>query len=214
MSLLVAGIHTGTGKTVCSAVLAEALHYDYWKPVQAGDLHASDSLFVTHHISNAKTVVHPEAYRLQLAASPHWAARQEGREITLESLSLPVSANRLIVETAGGVMSPLSFSLLNIDLIKHFNLPVVLVSENYLGSINHTLLSITVLKQAGVPLAGIVFNGEEVASTREFILSWSGLPLLFSIPKFEKMDKGVIASFAATISASLKEKLNEPDCKR
>ena len=83
MSLLVAGIHTGIGKTVCSAVLAEALHFDYWKPVHAGDLHASDSIFVKDQISNSKTIVHEEAYRFRLAASPHWAARQEGREITL-----------------------------------------------------------------------------------------------------------------------------------
>jgi dethiobiotin synthetase len=214
MNLVVAGIHTGIGKTVCSAVLAEALHYDYWKPVQAGNLDNTDSIFVQQHISNQVSKIHPEAFRLQLPASPQWAAMQEGMEITLDAFSFPVTSNPVIVETAGGVMSPLSNTLLNMHLMQHLQLPVVLVSNNYLGSINHTLLSVQALQQAGISLAGLVFCGEEVPSTRQFILSYTGLPLLLSIPQFNTINKKEITGFASSVSNRLKEQLNEFNCKR
>jgi dethiobiotin synthetase len=111
-------------------------------------------------------------------------------------------------------MTPLSDTLLNIDLIKHLNLPVVLVSNNYLGSINHTLLSIQALRHAAVQLLGIVFSGEEVPSTRQFILQYSGLPMLLSIPQFAQLNQESITNFAASVSNDLKNKLNELGRKR
>lgn len=209
MNLLVAGIHTGIGKTVCSAVLAEALEYDYWKPVQAGDLDNSDSIFVRMHVSNTKTRVHPEAFRLTQPASPHWAADQDGVEITLDEISLPDTTNGLIVETAGGVMSPLSHTVLNLDLIRSLQLPVVLVSENYLGSINHTLLTIAALRAIGATIFGLAFSGEAVPATREFLLKYSGLPHLFSIPDLRPLSKEKIRDVAASISTELNQKLHE-----
>ncbi|MEI6945909.1 dethiobiotin synthase [Paraflavisolibacter sp. H34] len=216
MNLLIAGIHTGTGKTVCSAVMAEALQYDYWKPVQAGDLEASDSIFVRRHVANAQTRIHPEGFRLQRAASPHWAAEEEGREITLDALALalPRTDNALLVETAGGVMTPLSRKLLNLDLVRHLGLPVVLVADNYLGSINHTLLTLAALRGAGADIVGIVFSGEEVPPTREYILMASGLPLLFSIPRLDRLTPEVISAFAHTIQDGLKQQLDEHSRKR
>jgi dethiobiotin synthetase len=214
MNLVVAGIHTGIGKTVCSAVMAQALGYDYWKPVQAGDLEASDSLFIKHTVSNNRTTIHQEAFCLTRAASPHYSAKEDGVAITLSAISIPSTEHHLIVETAGGVMTPLSDTLLNIDLIRHLNLPVVLVSNNYLGSINHTLLSVRALHHAGAQLLGIVFCGEEVTSTRQFILQYSGLPMLLSIPQFAPLDKEAIADFAASISGDLKTTLHELGTKR
>ncbi|MCU7548107.1 dethiobiotin synthase [Chitinophagaceae bacterium LB-8] len=209
MNLVVAGIHTGIGKTVCSAVMVQALGYDYWKPVQAGDLDASDSLFIKKNVVNNDINIHQEAFCLTQAASPHYAAKEDQVSITLEGITIPSSDLPIIVETAGGVMTPLSESLLNIDLIRHLNLPVVLVSNNYLGSINHTLLSVQALSLAGARPLGIVFSGEEVLSTREFILQYTGLPLLFSIPQFEQLNKETIAEFATSISGDLKTKLYE-----
>jgi dethiobiotin synthetase len=214
MNLIVAGIHTGIGKTVCSAIMAQALGFDYWKPVQAGDLHASDSIFIKRNVTNNKTTIHQEAFCLTRAASPHYAAFEDHVAISLEAFSVPSTHNNLIVETAGGVMTPLSDTLLNIDLIKHLNLPVVLVSNNYLGSINHTLLSIQALRHAAVQLLGIVFSGEEVPSTRQFILQYSGLPMLLSIPQFAQLNQESITNFAASVSNDLKNKLNELGRKR
>jgi dethiobiotin synthetase len=188
MSYIIAGIHTGIGKTMCSAILCEALGYDYWKPVQAGDLDNSDSIFIKNHVANPLCTIHAETYCLKMAASPHIAADTEGVLIEKEKFVLPKSANKIIVETAGGIMSPLAKGFLNLDLIKHLGLPVVLVSENYLGSINHTLLTVKLLQNENIPIKGLVFNGETVKSSVDFILEHTGLPLLFSIPRFQTVE--------------------------
>lgn len=197
MSIIIAGIHTGIGKTICSAVICQALGYDYWKPVQAGDLDNSDSIFIQRNITNSTCKIHPERYRLQTPMSPHKAAEIDGVQITKNDFILPTSTNPMVVETAGGIMSPLADNLLNIDLMEHLQLPVILVSNNYLGSINHTLLTVAALKQRKIPIKGLVFSGEEISSSRQFILQYTQLPLLFSIPLFEKTDAATIATFAA-----------------
>ena len=196
MSIIIAGIHTGIGKTICSAVICQALGYDYWKPVQAGDLDNSDSIFIQQNVTNPTCKIHPEEYRLQTPMSPHKAAEIDGINITKEDFILPTSTNPIIVETAGGIMSPLADNLLNIDLMEHLQLPVIVVSNNYLGSINHTLLTVAALKQRNIPIKGLVFSGEEISSSREFVLQYTQLPLLFSIPLFEKTDAATIAIFA------------------
>ena len=200
MRIIVAGIHTGIGKTVCSAIICQALGYDYWKPIQAGDLRHSDSVFIKMNVTNTSCKVHPEKYKLLTPASPHYAAELDGIEIKRENIILPKAAHNLVVETAGGIMSPLANNFLNIDLIKRLGLPVILVSNNYLGSINHTLLTNEALASRNITILGIVFVGAEVASTREYILNHTQLPLLFSVPFFEKLDATTIAEFANSIS--------------
>jgi dethiobiotin synthetase len=203
MSIIISGIHTGIGKTVCSAVICQALGYDYWKPVQAGELDKSDSVFIRQNVSNKNCIIHPERYALSLPASPHYAAAIDGVEIKPEDFSLPKTENQLVVETAGGVMSPLANSFLIIDLMKQLDLPAIVVSNNYLGSINHTLLTVAAMQQRNITIKGLVFSGNEFASTREFILQYTKLPLLFSIPQFEKITPQVIADFANTVSIHL-----------
>lgn len=203
MSLIVAGIHTGIGKTICSSILCQALGYEYFKPVQAGDLESTDSMQVKRLVSHPRCKIHPEIYKLNIPASPHYAAEQEGIEIKEEKLVLPISANQLVVETAGGLMSPLSSSILNVDLIRIFNLPVVLVSNNYLGSINHTLLSFELLKSKQAKVIGIVFNGETNQASESYILNYTKLPHLFSVPQFSELNAAAIENFANTISLSI-----------
>jgi dethiobiotin synthetase len=202
MSFIIAGIHTGIGKTLCSAVLCQATGYDYWKPVQAG-LDNSDSLFIEKHVTNPLVKIHPEAYRLQTAASPHYAAFIDGVEIKKENIVLPASKNKIIIETAGGLLSPFSKDFFNIDLPLHLQLPVILVSNNYLGSINHTLLSVDALQKRNIPVKGIVFSGEEVDATQSFILEYTRLPHLFSVPLLSEINPEVIAKIASTIKADL-----------
>lgn len=203
MSIIIVGIHTGIGKTICSAVICQALGYDYFKPVQAGDLDNSDSIAIKNLVSNPRCVIHPESYRLQIPASPHYAAEQEGITIEKEKIILPQTHNNLLVETAGGVMSPLAKNFLNLDLIEHLALPVILVSNNYLGSINHTLLSFLALKSRNIDIRGIVFSGEKNSASESFILEYTQLPLLFSIPQFQELNSQTIARFAQTISIDL-----------
>ena len=200
MSMIIAGIHTGIGKTVCSTIICEALGYDYFKPVQAGDLDQTDSMFVKKNITNKNCIIHPEAYQLKIAASPHYAAAQEGIQIIRGSIQLPDTNHQLVVETAGGIMSPLGQHFLMIDLIEDLKLPVVLVSENYLGSINHTLMTYTNLKSRRIPVLGIVFNGLENKASQDYILDYTQLPLLFSIPKFELITAEAIHDFSNTIA--------------
>ena len=203
MSFTIAGIHTGIGKTVCAAVICQALGYDYWKPVQAGELENSDSIFIKQHVNNPNCFIHPERHVLTIAASPHYAAAMDGVEINATDFALPKTNNKLVIETAGGIMSPLATGFLNIDLMQQFNLPVIIVSNNYLGSINHTLLTIAALQQKNIQIRGLVFCGDVVEPTREYIMQYTKLPLLFSIPQFEKINNNTIAVFAKTVSINL-----------
>lgn len=198
--IVVAGIGTGVGKTIISAILAEALKADYWKPVQAGDLDNSDTQSVQQLISNSTSVFHPEAYRLNQPMSPHAAARLDGLTIDLDKLRIPETNNPLVIELAGGLMVPLNDKELNLDLIKRWHVPVALVSRNYLGSINHSLLSLEILKQNNIPLLGIIFNGEENSESEKLILDYSGARCLAKIPDLDPISKEEIRKKAALIS--------------
>ncbi len=166
---------TEIGKTVVSAIVVEALQADYWKPVQSGALEDSDRETVRRLISNPVSQFHPETYRLREPLSPHAAAALDGVEISLNAFTLPHTSNHLVVELAGGLMVPLNDQDLMIDLVKQLNLPVLLVSKHYLGSINHTLLSVEALQNRLIPILGIVFNGPETPATEDFILNYTGL---------------------------------------
>ena len=203
MNVIIAGIHTNAGKTVCSALLCQALGWDYWKPVQAGDLDQSDSISVARLVSNPQCKIHPERYRLKIAASPHYAAAEEGLLIKPADFTVPDTRNSLVIETAGGVMSPLAPGFLIIDLMKQLNAPAIVVSSHYLGSINHTLLTVAALRAQGIPILGLVFSGEEVPSSGQFMLEHTGLPLLFRIPFLSELTATNIASLAANTPISL-----------
>ncbi|MFD0794118.1 dethiobiotin synthase [Mucilaginibacter litoreus] len=198
--LFVTGIGTGIGKTLISAILVEKLKADYWKPVQSGDLDDSDTLKVQSLVSNSASVYHPETYRLTQPYSPHKSAALDGIVIDETAFVLPQTNNRLIIEGAGGLMVPLNDHFLMIDLIKQLNAEVILVSQNYLGSINHTLLSAEALSNRDIPVKGILFNGEENPSTEDFIKNYTNLAYLGHIPAFEKVTKETIAKAGALIS--------------
>src|SRR5689334_12410627 len=121
-NIVVAGIGTGVGKTIVSAILTEAFEADYWKPVQAGDLESSDTIAVRNLISNNKTHFHQETYALKTPMSPHAAAEIDGVKIGIEDLVIPETDNRLIIELAGGIMVPINDYDLNLDLIKQWKL--------------------------------------------------------------------------------------------
>jgi len=193
---IVAGIGTEIGKTVVSAILTAGLKADYWKPVQAGDLDTGDAYWIRNWVPSA--TVHPSTYALTQPMSPHSAAEIDGITIELSAFKIP-SNHTLIVELAGGIMVPLNDQQTNLDLIKHLNLPVILVSKNYLGSLNHTLLSYELLKQHGIPMAGIVFNGPENPSGEKFILNHTGLPLILRVKTESEINEAVIASYAPKI---------------
>lgn len=198
--IFVTGIGTDIGKTVVSAVLVEALKADYWKPVQTGSFFSRDTVEVKRIVSNTKSQFHPESYLLKQPMSPHAAAELEGVEIQMDQIRLPDTKNHLIIEGAGGLMVPLNKQYFMIDLIQKFNADVILVVKNYLGSINHTLLSIDVLKNRGVNIMGIVINEEPHELSENIILQYSGLKLLGRINKEGMIKKEVIERYAKGFS--------------
>ena len=195
--IFVAGIGTDIGKTVISAVLVEALKADYFKPIQCGELDDTDSMRVSSLVSNTQSIIHQEYYRLKGFMSPHAAANEEGVRISIEEIELPDTTNTLVIEGAGGLMVPLNDHEMVVDLISHFNAETVLVSQNYLGSINHTLLSIELLKSRGLPITGIIFNGDPLPATEEVILSSTGIQYLGRVKREQELNAAVISGYAS-----------------
>jgi dethiobiotin synthetase len=206
-AIAIAGIHTGIGKTIAAAVITEALGADYWKPVQAG-MQERDSIQVSSLITDGMHRVHPEAVALQTAISPHAAAALERVTIDYTQFAWPKTDKLLVVETAGGVLSPIADMATMADFIKYYKLPTILVSQNYLGSINHTVASIEALRSRGIPIIGLVMNGDEYESSETFITNYTGTPIITRIPHFDSLSYERIKMAAATIKESLSQALN------
>ena len=202
MKLFITGISTDVGKTIASAIITEALEADYWKPVQAGDLHNSDSDKIRRLISNTKSVIHANSYALTTPASPHLAAQIDNVAISLEQIKEPVTDNHLVIEGAGGLMVPLNDQLSIVDLIND-DYKVVVVSRNYLGSINHTLLTLELLKGRALPVAGIIFSGDRNPSSETIILQRSGVGCIGYIEQEPYFDQNVIKEYADAFRANL-----------
>ena len=167
MKLFITGISTDVGKTIASAIIVEALEADYWKPIQAGDLDNSDTHKVKEYVSNTKSKFHPNSYALNTPASPHFAAEVDGIIIELDRMTEPKTQNHLVVEGAGGIFVPINDKDCVIDLIQK-DYKVIVVSRHYLGSINHTLLTIEALKNRKIAIAGIIFSGDKNESSEAF----------------------------------------------
>lgn len=196
---IIAGIGTDVGKTVVAAVMVEALNADYWKPVQAGALENTDSHEVARLAPGPDRHIHTEAFRLTESMSPHAAAAIDGVTISSDALAVPPCDRPLIIELAGGLMVPVAPNLFNIDLLGKWNLPVILVSRYYLGSINHTLLSVDALRQRNIPIAGLVFVGDVVETTRSAIIEASGLPVIAQIPIAQELSTDIVRQWAQTV---------------
>ena len=195
MKLFITGIGTDVGKTIASAIITEALEADYWKPIQAGDLATSDSHKIKAYLSNDKTVIHPNSYALNTPASPHLAAELDNVVIDLKKIIEPVTENHLVVEGAGGIFVPLNDSDCVVDLIQP-DYKVIVVSRHYLGSINHTLLTIEALQNRKIAIAGILFNGKENQATESVILKKTGINCIGRIDEEPYFDKNVIREYA------------------
>lgn len=208
-AIAILGIHTGIGKTITSAVMTEALGAHYWKPVQAG-LEERDTDTVSRLITNGPARVHPEAVQLKMPASPHTAAAAEGITIDHTTFIFPPTTSPLLVETAGGVLSPISHNATMADFVAHFQLPAILISQNYLGSINHTLSAIEVLRHRGIPLLGIVMNGTPDPSSESFVASYTGVPVIARVPYFYKVTHHDVMACAMAIRPALQSAVASP----
>lgn len=202
-SYFITGIGTDVGKTVVSVILTEALEADYWKPVQAGDLENSDTHKVKALVSNRKSVFHPNSYALKTPISPDAAAAIDGVEIEIDRIKRPETSNDLVIEGAGGLLVPLNHKHTIADLISEKD-RIILVSRHYLGSINHTLLTVESLKSRGLKVFGIIFSGNEHPTTEESIQKLSGIPVLGRIEEETFFDKEIVLGYAQKFKEKLK----------
>ncbi len=195
MKLFITGIGTDVGKTVVSAIITQALEADYWKPIQAGDLENSDTHKIKAYISNSKTQFFENSYALKTPASPHYAAEIDGVTIDIQKITAPKTKNHLVIEGAGGIYVPINNTETIADLIQH-DYKVIVVSRHYLGSINHTLLTIEVLQNRNIHIAGIIFNGQKNEATESIILSKTGIPFIGRLETEPYIDTNVINEYA------------------
>jgi dethiobiotin synthetase len=195
MKLFITGISTDVGKTIASAIIVEALQADYWKPIQAGDLDNSDSHKVKSQISNPKSQIFENSYKLNTPASPHFAAELDGITIDLKKIIEPKTQNHLVIEGAGGILVPLNDTDCVVDVIQA-DYKVIVVSRHYLGRINHTLLTIEALKNRKIDIAGIIFSGDENKATESIILNKTGIKCIGRIEQEPYFDQNVVKEYA------------------
>lgn len=203
----ITGISTEVGKTITSAIWVQAWGLDYWKPIQCGDLEASDSLTVKSLVQRQDIKIYPEAQRFKLAQSPHWASAKEGVNLSTDAFDLPPSSG-LVIEGAGGILTPLNKQETMLDLAwkfesntvansKAISLEMIVVVKPYLGCLNHTILTCEAIKQRQLTIAGLVISGDADPEIIDFLCEKTQLPLLMHLPNFSRLNPDVVASAAA-----------------
>ena len=202
MNYFITAIGTDSGKSLFSAIICEALEADYWKPIQAG--FPRDTDYVGGLLSNLKSDLIPEKYVLNTPASPHYAAEIDHVKLEVIDFDIPKTDNaNLIIEGAGGVLVPINDTEFVIDFPQKWKIPVILVANLYLGSINHTLLTINELKRRGVEVKGIVFNGQSNPASEDIILKHTGYPCLLRIKNEKEINHEVVRRYAAELKEVL-----------
>lgn len=199
----ISGIGTGVGKTFVSAILTEALKADYWKPVQTGAEEGTDKEAVSGLVTNKESKFFDESYLFDDPLSPHFAAAKAKKTISLEKIVLPPAGNNLVIEGAGGLLVPLNEKSYVIDLAAKFDAEIILVCRNYLGCINHSLLSIDYILHHNLKLKGIVLNGYFEPEVRSAILNFADVPVIAEIPEVVEISKRSVLQQSQKINLSL-----------
>jgi dethiobiotin synthetase/malonyl-CoA O-methyltransferase len=190
--VFVTGTDTDVGKTLVSAWLASSWQAEYWKPIQSGSVDGTDADTVARLAPGV--LIHPSSVVLAAPLSPHEAARRERTVIDLDSVTMPTTAGPLVVEGAGGAMVPINDTALMIDLMERLHLPVLVVARSGLGTINHTLMTLEILRSRGVPLLGVVMNGQKNPANRQAIEHFGKIPVLAEIQPLIAVTASVVAN--------------------
>jgi malonyl-CoA O-methyltransferase len=200
--VFVTGTDTDVGKTVVAACLAAAWNAAYWKPIQTGLADGPGDTAAVKGLAGlpAERVLAP-AYAFQAPLSPHAAAAEEGAAIALETISWPAGHDFIVVEGAGGLLVPLNDAALMIDLIQKLDLPAVVVARSTLGTINHTLLSLSALRARRIPILGVVMNGPPNASNRRAIEQFGQVRVIAELPRREPLDAAAMRDLIGRIPA-------------
>lgn len=208
--MIITGCGTNVGKTVVSAIITTALSADYWKPIESGCVEEPHLPEMRRLVPSLTTHIYPSAYSLEAPLSPHHAARLENVQIDPAKIILPNTTRPLVIETAGGVLVPLTCELLTLDHFLRWNALWIIVSRHYLGSINHTLLTIEALKNRQVNILGIVFNGDPNPDSEQAILQQSNLSCVGRLLPEPNLNCHVIKEYADQWKPSLIKRLPQP----
>ena len=213
--LFVTGSDTGVGKTVVSAALMHRLRPQfeqvrYWKPIQTGILQDDDTAMVRVLASCNDSEIYDAGIRLTAPLAPHFAARLQGKTVSLNDVmdfasKLDIAVDEddrpeqpvYVVEGAGGLLVPINKKEMMVDLIARLELPVVIATRSSLGTINHTLLSIEALRKQDLKIAGVIMVGDPSPDNREAIEQFGDVPVLGNMPFFENLNARSIAEWSA-----------------
>lgn len=201
-SYFITGISTDVGKTLAAAIVTKSLQADYWKPIQTGAGVHGDANTVRYLVNSTDLIIHPESIILDAPMSPHAAAALEQVELSLTQIHRPVTSNNLVIEGAGGLLVPINNTHCVIDLIQPSD-KVILVSAGYLGSINHTLLSIEALKSRGLHCVGIIYNQVDLPGTIEIIEAMTGVPTIGHLEQEAVVDPSCIEKYVTLFKQKL-----------
>ena len=191
--IIICGTDTDVGKTIVSSFLVQGLKGIYWKPIQSGTEEGTDTKTVCNLLSLEPNSYLPERYKFKAPVSPHWAAEQESAFIEPSNLKLPDLDELIIIETAGGLMVPLNRDWLQIDQLKVWGAPIILVARTGLGTLNHTLLSLEALRHRNLVVLGIVLNGPPHKDNPKTLEQFGDTKILASLPIFEEVNAKVLS---------------------
>ena len=186
--IVICGTDTDVGKTIVSSFFVQGLKGVYWKPIQSGTDEGTDTKTVCELLDLEPNRFLPERYKFKAPVSPHWAAEKESQIIEPNYLNLPDLAKLIIVETAGGLMVPLNRNWLQIDQLRVWEAPVILVARTGLGTLNHTLLSLEALKNRNINVLGIVLNGPPHNDNPRTIEQFGSTKILAKLPIFKEVN--------------------------
>ena len=189
LKFIICGTDTDVGKTLISSFFVRGLQSFYWKPIQSGIETETDSQSILRLSGIKKEKILKEAYIFEKPVSPHWAAEIDGKKIDINLLNLPKIDGSIVIETAGGLMVPITRSFLQIDQIRKWNLPVIIVCRSSLGTLNHTLLTIEALKKRNIKILGLIINGEKHLDNPKTLREFSKLPIIAEFPRLNNIDK-------------------------
>jgi dethiobiotin synthetase len=190
----VTGTDTGVGKTLLSALLVAALGGRYWKPIQTGASEGTDRETVMMWAGISPDRTYPESYIFDPPVSPHLAAQQQGIAIDLESIQPPASGDSIIIEGAGGVFVPINGEAFMLDLMRHLKAPIVVAARTALGTINHTLLTLSAIRNAKLELRGVVMIGKENADNRRAVERYGKAPVIGYVPWLDDINCRTLSS--------------------
>ena len=189
LKFIICGTDTDVGKTLISSFFVRGLQSFYWKPIQSGIEAETDSQSIFRLSGVKKEKILKEAYIFNKPVSPHWAAEIDGKKIAMNLLDLPPIDGSLVIETAGGIMVPITRNYLQIEQIKKWDLPVIIVCRSSLGTLNHTLLTIEALKKRNIKILGLIINGEKHLDNPKTLQEFSNLPIIAEFPRLSNIDK-------------------------